>query len=196
MRRLTQNPDPYSPRTRRILSILCLLPALFFCTPSPYLVQKHAVYNFTDEGFLTPHLLQTIGRGSLAEDQDIMTARRLCLEEALHQAVRHALSVFMHTYFEIEAVQSKLSGSGVSFAADYPSTFTERDYIRAEIDFRPLLKEGFIALQDARSREECTVVFRIRQDDIPHRIRNMKVTFRPEKTPVSEKKDEKKAIEN
>ena len=152
------------------------------CSPSPYLLNKHAVYNFTDQGFLTPDLLQTRGGASLPRHADIREARRICLERALHRAVRRALCVLLHTHFDI-GVEGSVRPNAVEggFATDYPHPFTERDYIRAEIDFGPILRKGFIALQDLRSAQECTIVFRIMDSDLPGQIRGLKLTFTPEK---------------
>ena len=91
------------------------------------------------------------------------------------------MRICLHTNFRIPPAPARPRQGRDDFDSLYPVKFTERDYIRAGIDLRPLLGRGFIALQDARSREECTIIFRVIGPDLPDRIRRFKLTFRPEK---------------
>lgn len=124
--------------------------------------------------------MQTIGRAVPIEDNRPITERRSCLENAMSQAVERCLSVFLHVNLDIRQLQEKEGLTEANFQRDYPKNFTRRDLIRARIDFEPLLKQGFVALQDARSPEYCTVVFRIQISDLPSQIRDIKLTFKPE----------------
>lgn len=158
-----------------------LVIALFFsyCRASDVIMREHVWYNFDTEGFLSPDVLQTIGRSTLKDSpRSLEGEKRHCLERALHQAERRALTVFLHTYFNLPPRKGSLTGQpGEAFRQDYPSPISERDYLRAEVDFKPLLDQGFIALQDSRSMEECTVVYRIVKDDLSREVRSMVVTF-------------------
>ena len=110
----------------------------------------------------------------------LVTERRSCLENAMSLAVDRCLSVLLHINLDINQLQEKGGAIDGNFQRDYPKKFTRRDLIRARIDFEPLLKQGFVALQDARSPEYCTVVFRIQNSDLPSQIRDIKLTFKPE----------------
>lgn len=152
---------------------------LAWCAPPAYISQKHARYDFQTEGFLSPRILQTIGR----HESDPGQTRQACLEQALDQAVRRAVRVFLHTHFELPP---RAGGSGLGAAAgsaferSYPFEFTERDHIRGLLDFDSLLRRSFLALQDSRLSTECTVVLRLEGQDLPAEIRKMAVSFRPE----------------
>lgn len=163
------------------------------CTPPSFLLKKHAIYNFRDEGFLTPDILQTRGSAPRQPNEyGSVAGRRVCLQEALEEAYRHALTVMLHTHFDIQPQSSGKSPVGSGFGTDYPVTFTPRDLLLARIDFESLLKMGFIALQDATSEKECTIVFRIMASDLPDRIRKMEVTFQPESLPSGKKRRQEK----
>lgn len=170
-------------------AILLFLPGVN-CTPPPFLVKKYAIYNFKDEGFLTPDILQTRGSAPRRPNEyGTVAGKRACLQEALEEAYRHTLTVLLHTHFDIKPQSGGMALSGPGFRSDYPVVFTPRDFILARIDFEPLLKKGFIALQDATSEKECTVVFRIMDPDLPDRIRKMNVTFQPESLPTGKRKE-------
>ena len=170
----------YNPFSVLFIFSFSWLLIFFNCNPTPYLLKKHVIYNFESEGFLSPDILQTIGRGVPFEDDRLSTKRRSCLENAMSLAVDRCLSVFLHTNLDIRQAQEKRGAIERNFQSDYPKKFTRRDLIRARIDFEPLLKQGFVALQDARSPEYCTVVFRIQISDLPSQIRDIKLTFKPE----------------
>ena len=169
--------------SRAFLLVLCVLAA--GCQPSRFLEKRHVTYNFEDEGFLSTHLLQTVGSVSLDEtSRGTASARRLCLSRAEHEARRRSLRVILHTFFEIPGTAGGALLTGTNtFDRDYPIAFTERDLIRAELDFRELLNRGFIALQENRKRDACSVVFRIESaadQDLPDEIRSVRLTFEPE----------------
>ena len=165
-----------------LISVAAAATILPGCRPSPYLTRKYAFYNFAREGFLSADIVQTIGQARIRPrgQGGMREARRRCLEDALGHASQRMLSIMMHTYFDIKAGAPR-AGMDENFASDYPRSFTGRDYIRAGIAFKPLLRKGFIALQDARSRENCTIVFRIIGSDMPAEIRSLKLKFKPEK---------------
>lgn len=154
--------------------------ALLGCTPS-LLIQKDKVdFNFQDEGFLSPQLLQTVGKAKVAGSE--VRADEYCADLALAQAKRKALTALVHTRFDLPSRKKTVSlQPGSAFPDDYPFPLTERDYARASLDFDELLNTGYIALQDTRQVESCTVVFRIRSEDLPAAVRRVQVTFRPEK---------------
>lgn len=110
--------------------------------------------------------------------------RRLCFSAAEQTARQRSLRVMLHTYFDLSANQAtQLDLGTATFERDYPLSFTDRDLIRAELDFRALLDRGFIALQENRSRDACSVVFRIEStgdQDLPEEIRAVRLTFQPE----------------
>ena len=150
------------------------------CAPTPFIAQKHVRYDFTTEGFLSPHMLQTVGRGEGSE----RSSREQCLERALESAVRKAVRVMLHTKHEIppDSGGSLRTGQpgGDAFERSYPFQFTQRDYVRGLIDYDSLLRQSYLALQDARSRTDCTVVLRLEGTDLPAKIRSIRLTFMPE----------------
>ncbi len=166
-----------------------LIPAMTFaahCQPSRFLEKRFVTYNFQDEGFLSNHVLQTVGQQSMNPQIHGGTdgARRLCLSAAERAARERSLRVMLHTRLNLQSNQpTELDFGASTFERDYPLEFTARDMIRAELDFRPLLDRGFIALQENRSRDACSVVFRIesRGDlDLPAEIRAVRLSFQPE----------------
>lgn len=161
-----------------------LLPVAFLvsaCATPDFFLKEYALYNLQDEGFLTPDLIQTIGRSDYPVDgYGLEGARRICTDEALQTARKRSLKILLHTYYNLPAIPSGQGVSASNFERDYPFPLTERDYIRAEIDFQSVLKRGYIALQDMRSSRNCTVVFRIYEKDLIHDIRNSQLTFQPE----------------
>lgn len=167
-----------------LCAVLALASLACACTPSAFLRKREVTYNFKSEGFLDPHTLQTIGTagrelsraGEAAADRD-------CLNRAGATARARALRVLLHAHFEIPAQPAADLSGGGDFERDYPAVFSERDLLRAELDFAPLLRQGFLALQDSRSREVCSVVFRIEGTDLPARIRAFELSFVPERRP-------------
>lgn len=154
--------------------ILCLF--LGACTPSAVVRNQYVTYNFKDEGFLSPALIQTLGQGGYASgEQTVQAARAHCLSRAESAARRKLLRILVHTRFELKAPRG-----GDSFEKDYPAALSERDLLRAEADFAELLSRSFVAVQDARARDSCSVVLRLPGTDLPAEIRATEVTFRPE----------------
>lgn len=155
------------------------------CQPSRFLEKRHVTYNFQDEGFLSNHVLQTVGQTTMDQARwGTEGARRLCLSQAEDLARQRSLRVMLHTRLDLTANQAQEVDLGsATFERDYPLAFTARDLIRAEVDFRRLLDRGFIALQENRSRDACSVVFRIESrghQDLPAEIRTVRLTFQPE----------------
>ncbi|MCR9141102.1 MAG: hypothetical protein NXI24_02540 [bacterium] len=155
------------------------------CQPSRFLEKRHVTYNFQDEGFLSKHVLQTIGSTGVNEtSRGTEGGRRLCLSAAERVARERSLRVMLHTRLDLISNQpTELELGSATFDRDYPFAFTPRDLIRAEVDFRALLNRGFIALQENRSRDACSVVFRIESAgdrDLPAEIRAVRLTFQPE----------------
>lgn len=159
---------------------LVVLFASCSCAPSAFIQKDKVEYNFQDEGFLSPKVLQTVGKMKVTGAE--IRSDEYCAELALAQAKKKALSAIVHTRFDLPSRKKTFAFQpGSAFADDFPFPLTERDYARAGVDFDELLNTGYIALQDTRQVESCTVVFRIRSEDLPASIRRIQVTFRPEK---------------
>lgn len=152
------------------------------CSPSKEIYREHVLYNFSEEGFLASNLVQTAGSAPLPESHTGVDGnRRACIQDALSEAKERMLTIFIHTRFRIPSRGSAIEGgSSERFKSDYPYTFSDTDYLRAEINFLPFLDAGFVALADTRSHKECFVVFRIMQEDLAHKIRSTHVDFEPE----------------
>ena len=165
----------------RLPTIVLCAGLLGACQASSFLYRNHVTYNFTDEGFLSTHVLQTIGESEI-EPSAYGTARddRLCANRALNRARERALVVILHTYYDIEPIRGSSGSSTNTYANDYPHEFRPSELIRAEVYFRPILERGFIALQDNRARKDCTVVFRIEGPNLPGEIRSLPVTYEPD----------------
>ncbi len=152
-----------------------------FCQPSKFLQKRYADFNFTDEGFLTPHLLQTVGRVNYQSTlQNIRNDKRLCLELAQREARDRLLRIMLHIKLDLHdnykvnqiEAQSKL-------AVDYPFIFQKSDLLQAELDFASLLNQAFIAIQDSRNSKECMVIYRIQEKQLVQKIRELSLTFYP-----------------
>ncbi len=156
-------------------SVLVMM--LFSCTPSEIIKKQYVTYNFKDQGFLDRDTLQVTGqsgyRKTEAGSEDL---RRICTEDAYRNARKKALSAIMHVYFRIPPSSGSMQSE---FDADYPFRFTETDYLRAEIDFGPVLQNGFIVMQDTASPDTCYILYRITEPDITGKIRESSVTFTP-----------------
>ncbi|MDH5655368.1 MAG: hypothetical protein OEZ34_05640 [Spirochaetia bacterium] len=155
---------------------MMIFPFLTVCTPSDVIYKKHVVYNFTTEGFLSPGVLQTIGKAEVTRlDAGLDAGRTRCLEEALFRAKNRAIRVMFHTNLDISGREGGFAVS--DFDADYPVDFSERDYIRANVDFSEILNTGYIALQDSRSSSRCQIVFRIMDKSLIRKIKKVNLTF-------------------
>jgi len=166
-----------------------LIGSLNSCQPSEFLRKEEVTYNFEDEGFLDRRTLQTLAEARIRlREYGLEAASSRCMERAVEKARRRALRAMLHVSLEIPPASGERT-SQPEFERDFPASFTSRDMIRAEIDLRPLLERGYIALQDKRSRESCSVVYRIeaRGDDLPSEIRAQRLTFEPENRPWLER---------
>lgn len=157
--------------------VIFIVSFLFMCTPSAVIHERGVKYNLIDEGFLDQNLLQVIGRAARPSDQSMQLSKQLCLKTAKDLAEEKALRVFLHTKFRLPSSYSQTRG----FDSDYGFPLTSRDLILARSTYSDLLARGYIALQDTRSKEECTLILRIEGSDLPYLIRNQEVNFTPEK---------------
>ena len=159
--------------------VLCLFAP--FCTPSALIEKKYATYNFTEEGFLSPRLIQTIGKSRYpVGSYTIDSSRMRCLENSLEMARERMLRIFVYTRFGLKARKTK---DQRTFDDDYPHALSARTLRRAEADFSVLLDRATIALQDARSQESCIVVYRLAGDSLPEEIKAVQTTFVPDLAP-------------
>ena len=143
------------------------------CQTSSFLLYREVRYNFTSEGFLSPDLLQTIGKAHLPEDAAGRAARRACRSEALAIAQRRMLRVFLHTRLRLRPGFGSALGQGSSFERDYPVHFSPLELFEARIRFSELLRRSYIAVEDFRSKNTCLLVLRLSGNDLPAEIRNM-----------------------
>ena len=124
---------------------------------------------------MSPALIQTRGQSRYAEaEQTVQASRVHCLGRAETAAKKKLLRVLLHTRFELKA-QAKSERD--SFDRDYPAALTDRDLLRAEVDFSGLLSRSFVAVKDTRSAETCSVVLRLPGVDLPGEVRAVPVTF-------------------
>ncbi|MBL8022360.1 MAG: hypothetical protein JNM27_21970 [Leptospirales bacterium] len=164
-------------RLSLLLFVLVSLIVLSHCTPSALIERKYVTYNFRDEGFLSPRMIQTVGKSSYAPGELTVEASRVhCSQNALSVARDRMLRVFIHTKFNLKGK----GGSGTSgFDRDYPAAMSERELLRAETDFGPLIDRGYIALQDVRAADSCSIVYRLEGEDLSKEIRSVETTFQP-----------------
>jgi len=156
---------------------LGFLSLLLQCTPSVVIERKYVTYNFSDEGFLSPGMIQTIGKSVYAKGEPTLDASRLhCLENALVQAREKMLRIMVHTKFRLKAGSGQLTG----LEKDYPRPLSQRDMMRADADFGSLLDRGYIALQDVRSTDSCSIIYRLVGENLPEEIKSVETTFKPE----------------
>lgn len=164
-------------RLALLLAALFALFALGRCTPSALIERKYVTYNFRDEGFLSPRMIQTVGKSNYASGELTVEAARVhCSQNALYMARDRMLRVFIHTKFNLKG-QRATGTSG--FDRDYPAALSERELLRAETDFGPLIDRGYIALQDVRAADSCSIVYRLEGEDLSKEIRSIETTFQP-----------------
>ncbi|MCE9599723.1 MAG: hypothetical protein K8S54_17320 [Spirochaetia bacterium] len=157
--------------------VLIALFACSCCTPSALIERKYVTYNFREEGFLSPRMIQTIGKSNYANGELTVDASRFhCSQNALSMARDRMLRVMIHTKFSLKG--QKASGSS-GFDRDYPVAFSGRDLMRAEADFGALLDRGYIALQDVRATDSCSIVYRLEGEDLSAEIKSVETTFQP-----------------
>ncbi|MCB1324808.1 MAG: hypothetical protein H7A21_11470 [Spirochaetales bacterium] len=167
---------------RRLALIGCGLACSVYtaCSASHFLVNEHVTYNFSDEGFLSDRMLQTIGTAVVdISVPGLENASRRCLDDALVRARERALRVMLHTRFGVPG-NTGAAGGLSDFERDFPLEFSERDMIRGWIDFREILDRGFVVLKDNRSRESCLLVYRVQGEDLPAEFRAVPMSFQPE----------------
>ncbi len=151
---------------------------LFFshvtCAPSTFLTKRFVDYNYTTEGFLDSSTIQVIAeeefqssRGTIKKDKE------LCIELAQRKAIKRMLRLFLHINKKI--IPNKKTSSNTSFEEDYPKTFTEEEYMFAELRFNHYLKEVKIILEDTRKQGKCLIVARISKDKIAEKLREVKL---------------------
>ena len=166
-------------------ALIALLLVLGTCRQSEFLRKRYVDFNFNDEGFLSPSLLQTIGHASYqSARRGSRNDERLCLELAQRKARKRLLKVVLHLYFNISSQDSfdkqkkEASKTKHSFSRDYPAAFSNEELLRAELAFSGFLQRAFIALQDSRDPKQCMVVYRIKGKNLPQEIRQTKVKFK------------------
>lgn len=108
----------------------------------------------------------------------MQASRAHCLARAEEAARKKLLRILVHTRFDLRA---NAKGDKDNFDRDYPAALTERDLLRAEVDFGELLSRSFVAVKDTRSLDSCSVVLRLPGEDLPAEVRRIPVTFRPER---------------
>lgn len=151
------------------------------CAPSAAVKNRYVTYNFKDEGFLSPAMIQTLGKSAYAEgEQTIQASRAHCLARAEQEARRKLVRVLLHTRFDLKA-DTRGSATQGTFEKDYPAALSERDLLRAEVDFAEILSRSFVAVQDSRAAESCSVVLRLPGEDLPAEVRTLPVTFHLER---------------
>ena len=146
------------------------------CIRSEFLSKRYIDFNFTEEGFLSRRILQTIARTKyMPSGRGRKYDRLQCFQLAYEQAKRRALKVILHVYFRLP--REKRPYSFPDFKKDYPIKFMEVDLIRGELFFTPILDRGVTVLKDSREQGKCILIYRISGSDIPKEIRKMKPAF-------------------
>lgn len=164
---------------------LCGFAFLWTCRQSQFLRKRYIDFNFRDEGFLSPSLLQTLAYASYQSGKvGSRNDERMCLELAQRKARKRLLRVILHLYFNIDSksrLNKKMGEQSVtkhSFNTDYPFSFSADEFLRAELAFNPILRKAFIALQDSRDPKRCMIVYRVKAKDLSQEIQNLKVNFK------------------
>ena len=166
----------------RSILILSFFNLLINCKTTEFLKKRFVDYNFTDEGFLTTDVVQVISKANfISETSSIENDRKVCLILAQRNAVKKILSIFLHIKFNL-GTTSNLALNKTKFQTfidDYPITFSEIDYLKAEINFLEWVNKAEIVIQDTRTQNECMVVVRINDKNLNKKIHNAKVNFYP-----------------
>ena len=161
-------------------SMLVMLSLFLHCAPSRALQYASVNYNFLDEGFLSPHTLQTVGNSELHPDPSgKIIAQKKCSQRAYAVAKNRMLRIMLHTNLSIPPIES-LTYNSKSFDNDYPKIFSNADYIHAETDFHHILNKMFVALEDNRSKTSCKIILRLNGADLPDKIRAQRLAFKPQ----------------
>lgn len=173
---------------------------LFNCKQSEFLSKRYSYFNFIDEGFLSPSLLQTIGSAKFYSEKWISTKnKQMCLDLAQRDARRRLLRIILHLYLRIPSkissrISPRISTKNISnnktraiqlskddLSSSYPVHFTNTNIVRAELAFREFIGRGFIVLADSREVKKCRVVYRVKGDknkhgaNLIHELKNMKI---------------------
>ena len=160
--------------------ILCgALPLAISCSPfqpSGIYYKRDALYNFLEEGFLSPDILQAAGSSTMrATDGQLQQMRQACLNRAGEMAHDRLVSMMLHTRFGIPGSARQEKGD---FKQDYPHVFTDREILLGSIDFADLLNRSFVAFQDF-NENGCQVSVRLLESDLSRKIRQRPMSFRP-----------------
>lgn len=160
--------------------VLCgTLPLSMNCTPlqpSDIYYKRDALYNFLEEGFLSPDILQAAGSSTMrASDGQLQSMRQACLNRAAEMAHDRLVSMMLHTRFGIPGSTRQKKGD---FRQDYPHIFTDREILLGSIDFADLLNRSFVAFQDF-NENGCRVSVRLLESDLSKKIRQRPMSFRP-----------------
>lgn len=152
---------------------------LYACSPfqpSEIYYKRDALYNFLEEGFVAPNILQAAGRSTMrAQDGSLHDIRQACLNRAREMAHDRLVSIMLHTRFRIPGGSGNEKGN---FKQDYPHVFTDREILLGAIDFADLLQHAFVAFHDF-DENGCLVTLRLLEPDLSQKIRNHPVSFRP-----------------
>ena len=169
----------------RFVYVFFILLFLEACRQSEFLRKRYVDFNFSNEGFLSRSLLQTLGYASYkSAKRGSKRDKSLCLELAQREARKRLLRVLLHLYFDINSrdrfdkEKYKDSGAKRNFSRDYPVSFSEEELLQAELAFQPFLARAFIALQDSRDLKRCMVLYRVIGKDLPGEIRQAKLNFK------------------
>lgn len=160
--------------------ILCgALPLAMSCSPfqpSEIYYKRDALYNFLEEGFLSPDILQAAGSSTMrATDGQLQQMRQACLNRAGEMAHDRLVSMMLHTRFGVPGSAKQEKGD---FKQDYPHVFTDREILLGSIDFADLLNRSFVAFQDF-NENGCQVSVRLLESDLSKKIRQRPMSFRP-----------------
>jgi hypothetical protein len=149
------------------------------CSPfqaSEVYYKRDALYNFLEEGFLAPDILQTAGSSIMrSSDGQLHEMRQACLNRAAEMAHDRMVSIMLHTRFHIPGGSKNEKGD---FRQDYPHIFSDREILLGSIDFADLLNRSFLAFQDF-SENGCQVSLRLIESDLSKKIRQRPMSFRP-----------------
>lgn len=165
-----------SPVCQLLCSVLLFAVSCSPFQPSEIYYKRDALYNFLEEGFLSPDILQAAGSSTMrAGDGQLHQMRQACLNRAGEMAHDRLVSMMLHTRFGIPGSAKQEKGD---FRQDYPHVFTDREILLGSIDFANLLNRSFVAFQDF-NENGCQVSVRLLESDLSKKIRQRPMSFRP-----------------
>ena len=165
-----------SPACHLLCSVLLLGVGCSPFQPSQIYYKRDALYNFLEEGYLSPDILQAAGSSTMqAGDGQLQQMRQACLNRAGEMAHDRLVSIMLHTRFGIPGSAKQEKGD---FKQDYPHVFTDREILLGSIDFADLLNRSFVAFQDF-NENGCQVSVRLLESDLSKKIRQRPMSFRP-----------------